>query len=408
MFVKGSPKHYMEIARREWIRKNIIGHKPSCIVVKTTQDCNLRCKYCYTEGGKNKQDMSPETVVKLYDQLAVDNNSELFCTFHGGEPLLRPDLIEETIKHLSQRYYGPRIQYQVQTNGTLFTDRTIELIKKYNIDVGISIDGYKCLNDITRFYPGGIGSYDNVEKGIKKLFENDIPFGVLLLITKHNVNHLTEILDWCKATGLDRIGFNTFTPLGYGKEEDLAPSLKDLTQNVKKEIDWLIEHNHKEINTTRKLIYEREVESLVIRILNPERCAHMCTDIPCGAGKYHLGVDVDGSINICDCFYGMNDFVIGNINTQYLDEILQHPLVQEFNGRSIDKLEGCWDCNIKHICHGGCPSHNVLFLGNKEGLYKKSYKCSYYYTIYNYLIQKLEVEHINPALLAEMYLEDIK
>jgi len=343
----------------------------------------------------------------LFHSSILTNSGCFVCLnfwYHYSEPLLRPNLIAETIERLNQRYYGPRIKYQVQTNGTLFTDYAIELIKKYKIDVGISIDGYKCINDCTRIYPDGSSSYESVEKGMKKLYENNILFGVLFLITKHNVNHLTDILDWCKDVGIDRIGFNTFTPLGYGKEEDLAPDINELTQNVIKEIDWLIEYNQKEINTTRKFIYEREIESYVVRILNPEKCAHMCTDIPCGAGKYHLSVDVDGKINICDCFYGMDDFVIGNINTQSLDEILQNPLVQEFNGRTIDKLEGCQNCD-NHICHGGCPSHNVLFLNSKDGLYKKSYKCNYYNTIYKYLIQKLENEHVNPALLAEMYLE---
>ncbi len=408
MFVKGTPEYFMQIARHKWIKKNIVGHKPSCIVIKTTQDCNLRCKYCYTEGGRNKRDISPETIIKLFDQLAVDNTSELVCTFHGGEPLLRPYLIAETIEKLKQKYYGPRIKYQIQTNGTLITDQAIELIRKYNIDIGISIDGYKSLNDCTRIYPDGSSSYENVEKGIQKLFENNIMFGALLLITKHNVNHLTEILEWCEKIGLDRIGFNTFTPLGYGKEENLAPDLNDLIENVINEIDWLIKHNQQELNTAGKLIYEREIESLVVRILNPEKCAHMCTDIPCGAGKYHLGIDVDGSVNICDCFYGIDDFIIGNINTQSLDEILQNPLVYDFNARTIDKLEGCQNCDIKHICHGGCPSHNVLFLNSKDGLYKKSYKCNYYTKIYKYLIQKLEIEQINPALLAEMYLEEKK
>lgn len=406
MFVKGSPEYYMQVARHEWIKKNINGLKPSCVVIKTTQDCNLRCKYCYTEGGKQKESICVKTVLTLFDQIVVNNNSDIDCVFHGGEPLLCTDLIEDIIQNIKSRYYGPRIKFKIQTNGTLINSKVIQLIKKYNIDIGISIDGYKSLNDHTRVFGDGSSSYPKVMEGMKQLFDNNILFGVLCLVTKYNVNHIVDILEWCKETGLDRIGFTTFTPLGYGKEENLAPDLDELSNNTIKEIEWLIKHNDEESKTTKKYIYEREIESLVIRILNPEKCAYMCTDIPCGAGQRHIGLDVNGDINICDCFYGMADYVLGNINTQSLDDILSNKLVKEFGERNIHKLEGCQDCDINNICHGGCPSHNIIFLG-KDGLYKRSYKCQYFYTIYKYLLKRLKEDGVNPALLAEMYLEEI-
>ena len=406
MFVKGSPEYYMQVARHEWIKKNIQGLKPSCVVIKTSQDCNLRCKYCYAEGGKQKESIHVRTVLTLFDQLVVNNNSDIDCVFHGGEPLLCIDLIEEIIQNIKSKYYGPRIKFKIQTNGTLINNKVIQLIKKYNIDIGISIDGYKSLNDYTRVFGDGSSSYPKVIEGMQQLFDNNILFGILCLITKHNVNHITDILEWCKDMGLDRIGFSTFTPLGYGREEDLAPDLDELSNNVIKEIEWLIQHNSEESKKTKKYIYEREIESLVVRILNPEKCAYMCTDIPCGAGKRHIGLEVNGDINICDGFYGMADYVLGNINTQSLDDILTNKLVKEFGERNIYRLEGCQDCGINNICHGGCPSHNIIFLG-KDGLYKKSYKCKYLYIIYKYLLKRLKEDKVNPALLAEMYLEEM-
>lgn len=396
---------FMDIVRHEWLRKNIGTFKPSCIVVKITQNCNLRCKYCYTQGGKRKKIISADTVLKFFDQIVVDNASDICCIFHGGEPLLHPELINEIIDKLKARYYGPRIKYQIQTNATLITDEVIKLIKAHNISVGISADGYKEVNDCTRYYPDGSSSYEKVEKGIKKLHENDIPFGILVLISKYNVKHITEILDWCKLQGIERTGFNFFTPLGYGREEDLAANVDDLIENIKREIDWLINNNEKEMKSTRKFIYEREIEAMAGRVLDPEKCGYMCKSIPCGAGKKHLALDVDGSINVCDCFYGMSDFVIGNINELSLNECLNNSIIEEFQSRSIDKLKGCEGCDIKAVCHGGCPGSNVLFLKGKEGLYNKSSICDFYHEIYKYLIQKLKKERINPKLLTHVRLE---
>lgn len=392
-------RHYFELARHEWISENITGLKPSCIVVKTTQDCNLRCKYCYTEGGSKKRDMSPDMVVKFFDQAVIDNGSPMTCIFHGGEPLLRPKLIDETIEKLNSRYYGPRIKYQIQTNATLITDEAVQLIKKHHIGVGVSIDGNKSLNDHTRYYPDCSSSYENVVKGMNKLHENGISFGILALITKFNVNNLTDILDWCTRHGIERMGFNLFTPLGYGRDENLSADQAELIRNVKKEIDWLIEHNEQSLQSGDKFFYEREIEAMADRVLRPQGYGYMCKSIPCGAGRNHLALDVDGSINVCDCFYEMDDYIIGNINTQSLEECLKNPIIAEFQSRSIDKLKGCKNCDIKDICHGGCPGSNVLFMNGKEGLYTKSVICDYFYEIYNYLIKKLKTERINPVLL---------
>ncbi len=401
-----SKETIMDIVRHQWLKKNISNTKPSCIVIKVTQDCNLRCKYCYTEGGKRKKFIPVDTVLKFFDQVVVDNGSHICCTFHGGEPLLRPKLINEIIEELKERYYGPRIQYQIQTNATLINDEVIKMIKTHNIGVGISIDGYKELNDRTRYYPDGSSSFKSVEAGIDKLIENDISFGALCLISRYNVNYMADILDWCKSKGIERLGFNLFTPLGYGKEQDISASVDELIENTKKEIDWLIENNEKEMNTTKKFVYEREIGAMAQRVLNPDKCGYMCKSIPCGAGKNHLALDVDGTINVCDCFYGMGDFVIGNINEHSLDECLKSPVITEFQSRTIEKLKGCEDCDVNGICHGGCPGSNVLFMNGKEGLYSKSSICDFYYEIYKYLILKLKIEKINPRLLTQNYVEE--
>ena len=223
-------------------------------------------------------------------------------------------------------------------------------------------------------------------------------------MSNHNVNHITDILEWFKVMGIDRFGFTTFTPLGYGEEEDLAPDIHQLCTNVIKEINWLVEHNFQEMRSTKRYMYEREVEALLVRILRPEKCAFMCTDIPCGAGIRHIGMDVNGNINICDCFYGMDEYILGNICTDTLDEILANQLINRFASRNLKNIDGCCKCDINSICHGGCPSHNILFRG-ENGLYTKNYKCEFYYTVYNYLLQLLD-NKVDPACIAEMFLSD--
>jgi uncharacterized protein len=104
--------------------------------------CNISCSYCYQDpmreaGNINvKRDWN-----KVRDQL--DRLGSDFSVF-GGEPLLAP------ISHLDEVFeYGYKKfgKNGIQTNGSLITDEHIKLFTKYNVQVGISIDGPGKLNN---------------------------------------------------------------------------------------------------------------------------------------------------------------------------------------------------------------------------------------------------------------------
>lgn len=106
--------------------------------------CNLGCTYCYEEAvrarpGGNGMTYDKAKLLEMLHQI----KGESWILF-GGEPLLvpLPDL-EEMLK-IGFDDHGIT---SVQTNGTLITDRHIELFVKYNTHIGISLDGPGELND---------------------------------------------------------------------------------------------------------------------------------------------------------------------------------------------------------------------------------------------------------------------
>jgi uncharacterized protein len=65
--------------------------KSLCLMI--AQDCNLRCKYCFGDGGSYGQEraiMSPETGMKAVDFLIKSSGprKHLEMDFFGGEPLI--------------------------------------------------------------------------------------------------------------------------------------------------------------------------------------------------------------------------------------------------------------------------------------------------------------------------------
>lgn len=105
--------------------------------------CNIACQYCYQHPQRDVEDTS-----KLYDielmKAAILREGTDFSLF-GGEALMVP--IEDLEKLWSWGFeqFGKN---SVQTNGSLITDKHIELFRKYKVSVGISIDGPEDLNDV--------------------------------------------------------------------------------------------------------------------------------------------------------------------------------------------------------------------------------------------------------------------
>ena len=115
-----------------------------------TEDCNLRCKYCYiTHKAKGKK-LALQTAKKFIDYLLNDNKihrcQSIILDFIGGEPLLEAELIEDICDYFKIRSYEEenpwywRYRINISTNGVNYSDnavqRLIETIKvRYQLEL---------------------------------------------------------------------------------------------------------------------------------------------------------------------------------------------------------------------------------------------------------------------------------
>ena len=81
-----------------------------------TEDCNLRCKYCYvTHKSKNKV-MKLETAIKFIDYILEDTkfikSEAVILDFIGGEPLLEASLIDQICDYFKTKTLDFRKIYQ--------------------------------------------------------------------------------------------------------------------------------------------------------------------------------------------------------------------------------------------------------------------------------------------------------
>lgn len=148
------------------------------VVFIVTQDCQLRCNYCYLVGKNKTGQMTWETAKQIANflmSLPVVEDEVIF-DFIGGEPLLEIDLIIQISDYLVERMkeinhpWQNNYSFRFTTNGLNYSSKKVQkYISKYKdkLSVQISIDGTKRKHDLNRKYANGKGSYDDLLPSVK-------------------------------------------------------------------------------------------------------------------------------------------------------------------------------------------------------------------------------------------------
>lgn len=145
-----------------------------------THKCNLRCPYCFEQfEGK---DITPAILQQSLDFI-YQRNSTRELVIYGGEPLLRPDLMEEIFKHhkrINNCYSG-----QIMTNLQLLTPEIAKMLyryRKYYNCVVVSVDGLTG-------YPK---SLDKIQDQLQLLVDYGIKFVIQTMITSNTLDSLYD------------------------------------------------------------------------------------------------------------------------------------------------------------------------------------------------------------------------
>lgn len=192
--------------------------------------CNLQCIMCRPQDSskwlQNAKTLANELKTdakwdwKYKSNLVLENfdwykNQEFWDSFYetcgnirhiifgGGEPLLIKEhkaLIQELVK----RGFSNNIEIRYHTNGTVLDEDMIELWTKFKkVEVMISIDGYKDINDFIR-YPA---NWSVIEKNLK-LYDDTpemIDPKILCTVQALNIEWLPEFSDWLAAQNYKKI-----------------------------------------------------------------------------------------------------------------------------------------------------------------------------------------------------------
>jgi len=314
--------------------------------------CNLSCTYCYQNplrdaGNFGNEEYSFDEIIKKIDEYG--DNFVLF----GGEALLTP---KEELEKLFSYGYEKFGRSGMQTNGVLMDDEHIEIFKKYNVNVGFSLDGWGELNDLR-----WSGTLESTREGTQKTLTNiekaiDAGISVSAILTLHKINVGTEeklesferFLYW-----LDGVGVNAIRLHDLEVDNDLTAKKHVLPPEENKKVFLRLAEVSKNIPSLKIDVFN-DVKTL---LFSHEEGIYdsntTCTWNACDpyTTKAVQNVNGDGSMSNCGrtAKEGIN-WVKGNQEgfERYVS-LYQTP--QEDGG--------CKDCRFFSMCKGQCPGGSI-------------------------------------------------
>ena len=330
----------------------------SKLVLLVSQDCNMKCKYCFAQEYKEKTHMDIETAkkaVRIFLELYPNKFKSIL--FFGGEPLLRFDVIKETVQFVNefcQSYQITAPRFGIVTNGTLITPQIIDFFQKNKFIVTVSLDGPPEVNDFQRVFPSGNGSYDQIIHKISMMEDKNIRIGVEATFTKKHIEEGISVKSTLKY--LHKIGAETIHLMPvYGMCEDLLlpkDSINDIKNSFKDGVSFTL-HS---LMTSDPITFQYVnyiIESLITKI----PVEHICY-----AGIGTLTVDANGDVYPCYLLMENNLFMGNIFDYDFPGEcfLKNRELLQNHTREHVPQCRECWAKEICLSCYG------IEFFSNKS------------------------------------------
>ena len=400
------PDDYSEEKFIEHIKKKYSLDEPEITIFYLTfnNECNLACKYCYVEGSYDKDkksiSMNKETfndTMKFIENyiLELKDKNKLPCKFsfiyYGSEPLLNPDYVKESIEKISDvcKKAGVEKNINVITNATRITEDLVNCFKKNKVELAISLDGPKQINDSMRIFKGDKkGTFNKIKEAIDLLKKNKIPFGISCTIGPHNVELLKENISYFKEIGAGGVGFNTL--LSAKNQEVPYVSINQSNDSLINASDFANKNN----------LYEDRVQRKV-KAFNKTEHPHFKD---CGAIGNQLVFYPDGNIGVCQAYLGCTKPLVGNVskNKNKPLDVLKNKNLKEWTNRQPINMPDCKFCPALGVCGGGCAFNAEIKFG---GLKKRDKTfCVHTHKILDWLLLKSVKEKLKTE---DVYIKDI-
>lgn len=347
------------------------------VIIQPTPFCNLDCDYCYLPNRQSKVQMSLDLLEPIFKNLFQSQliEKEFTVIWHAGEPLSMPiafyNAAFQIINQLNQELNQNRctIYQSIQTNGTLINQTWCNLIKSYQVQMGISLDGLDFIHDAHRKTRKGLGTHASTMRGISLLKANNIDFHVIAVLTQDSLDYPEEMFNFFMENDIRKVGFNIDEKIGYHE----SSSFENL--GIEERYHAFMKRFYELVKSTNWYLKIREFEELKNKI-----CHGISNEIK---GQFTpftiISIDYQGNfstfspelLSMKSSIYG--DFILGNVKYDTFESACETDRFQRINQDIQAGVKLCQHtCPYFSVCGGGSPANKYFengFFASSETIY---------------------------------------
>ena len=361
-------------------------HNAITLIIKPTNECNLRCSYCYHSERGYESDKMP---MELFNDICLKTFpffDNIKILWHGGEPLMMGlGFFESTMAIINQvkHDYHTQVGIALQTNGTLIDENWIDFFKKNDIKIGMSFDGK--VNEQTR------GDTKKLLSIFEMMRSRDMRVGVIHVLTKLNIEYILEDYEFYKNNRIS-VKFNPVFDNELHKAKRVINQSESYVYWLSRLFDYWAVDEKCEINVDPFIEYVHLVAGN----------AHSCEFSSCLT--HWLSIDHRGEITPCGRNYSA-DYNLGNVSSfSDLYDAFKTTKYMDLIQKSITRRDDCKrNCCYFEYCRGGCT--NTMILQNDASKSEGEW-CDNFRGLFSYVkrsMQEIMVHHnaktsLNPFL----------
>ncbi|HEY9074902.1 MAG TPA: radical SAM protein [Anaerolineaceae bacterium] len=345
---------------------DVAEYLPNEVTLFLTTRCNLRCVYCYADGGETpERTMTLETAKRGIDfvcQSARARGLERFGVgYHGGgEPTQNWRVLTESFAYAKElaKANGMEVYGSMATNGVLTPAKRAWIIENF-AGVNLSVDGCPTVQDAQRPTPGGKGSSRAVLETMRAFDAAGFPYGVRLTVTAQSVDRLPESVAYLLEHGHPkRMQVEPVYTLGRGKAGGLAVDSQGF-------VEAYLEAKQIAAPTGVDFYYS----AARLDVLTNRFCQS------CGEG---FSLTPSGLVSSCyevpdDTVEYAERFLLGNFDEQAGQYRIDGEKLARLRDYRVEQIAWCQDCFCKWHCGGDCMYKSQHSL--QEGVFAGDPRC---------------------------------
>ncbi|WOQ16454.1 radical SAM/SPASM domain-containing protein [Raineyella sp. W15-4] len=331
---------------------------PTGAIIMTTNDCNLRCRYCWAAAGEATRVTFPIEIAEATVRMVVDNaraqGVQPRIAFHGGgEPTLAIKLIRHVVEYAATYMESSggteEMAFSLVTNGCI-SENTAHWLAETMDDVMVSLDGPAEVHDAQRPFAKGHGSFSSAFRTAKIIEAGAATLTLKATISEYAVGSMSEITRFfCENFANERFYLGPALMAGRALRGGYGEPRAE---------DFVREFLRAE-GVARK--YGRQiVPSAAVQVF-PEVTARYC-----GLSDPNVAINHLGMVSACyevvdpgDARYEM--FGYGQYDPVREEFIFDDARRQRLQAWDLKGIEHCRDCFARWHCAGDCQVRNLRF-----------------------------------------------